>query len=113
MASDPGYTDALNQASTATLHGLSTQGNPAGSPNAWARSLSDLYQKTAYPALQQYRNQNASTGGFGAFNTAAPGASANATNAGAGVYNAVGSGISDIFNPQPSLADTLRQLRGG
>lgn len=110
MANDPGYTDALNAASKATLHGLSTQGNPAGSPNAWAQSLQDLYSKTAYPALQTFRNQNANTGGIGTLTAAAPGAATGAIASQGNVYNAIGAGINDVFNPRSSLTDLLRAL---
>ncbi len=111
MANDPGYTDALNQASKATLHGLSVQGNPAGSPNAWNQSMTDLYQKTAYPALQNYRNQNAATGGIASFSAAAPAAATGAIGAQGNVYNAIGGGLNDIFNPPKSLAQQLAELK--
>jgi hypothetical protein len=111
MANDPGYTDALNAASKATLHGLSVNGNPAGSPNAWSTSLQDLYAKTAYPALQTFRNQNAATGGIASFSAAAPAASTSAINAGSNVFNAIGAGVNDIFNPKPSLAETLADYK--
>lgn len=116
MSQDPGFTDALNQAGKASMHALSTFGNPAGSPNAWAQSQSDLYSKFAYPALQTYRNQNANAGGISALTTAAPQASTAAIGSQAGVYGAIGGGIADIFNPQPTLAQTMaqytRMLRG-
>ena len=111
MANDPGYMDALNQSAKATLHGLSVGGNPAGSPNAWAQSLSDLNAKSAYPALQNFRNQAAATGGYGAFNTAAPGAATGAINAQRGVYDALGAGAADIFNPPKSLAEQMAEYR--
>lgn len=111
MANDPGYTDALNQASKASMHALSVNGNPVGSPNAWGRSLQDLYEKTAYPALQTFRNQNASTGGIASFSAAAPGAATGAIGAQGNVFNAIGGGINDIFNPKPSLAQTLAEYK--
>ena len=82
MESDPGYMDALNQSSKATLHGLSVNGNPAGSPNAWQATLKDVYEKTAYPALKDYRATNAATGYSGPFATGAatvPGIGTNLT----------------------------------
>ncbi len=111
MENDPGYMDALNQASKATLHGLSVNGNPAGSPNAWAKSLSDNYAKTAYPALQNFRNTNANAGGIASLQTSAPGFDTGAVNAGKGVFDAVGGGINDIFNPKPSLAQTIAEYK--
>lgn len=111
MEKDPGYTDALNQSAKATLHGLSVTGNPADSPNAWNQSLTDLYQKTAYPALQTYRNQNAASGGMATLTQAAPGASSNAITAQGNVLNSVGAAANDIFNPPKSLAQILREIK--
>ena len=100
MENEPGYTDALNQAAKGTLHGLSAKfGNPADSPNAWKQSLTDLYQGTAYPALQNYRSLNANAGGLSRFAETAPGISTGAIGAQRGVYDAIGGGIADIFNP--------------
>lgn len=111
MENDPGYKDALDQSAKATLHGLSVTGNPAGSPNAWSSSLSDLYQKTAYPALKDYRTTNAGAGGMTTLTAAAPAAANSGINADANIYNAVGAGAADIFNPKPSLAEIFKQLR--
>ena len=134
MASDPGYTDALDQSAKATLHGLSTGGNPAGSPNAWAASLADLYGKTAYPALQQYRATNAATGGFGSFAGAGAGSPGQTNvssgsvgfgspNAGAdtsglasgadrSMFTTLASGLGTLTSPaQPTLADLLKQFK--
>ncbi len=111
MANDPGYMDSLDQSSKATLHGLSVQGNPAGSPNAWAQSLQDNYAKTAYPALQNFRNTNANAGGIASLQTAAPGAATGAINAQKGVYDAIGAGFNDVFNPKQTLAEQLAELR--
>jgi hypothetical protein len=107
MSSDPGYSDSLAQASKANLASLSTGGNPALSPNAQAANMLDLQQKTAYPALQNYRNTNSASGGMTSF------APASQTTANAGVSTqpnasqAVGTGIAavgDIFNPKLTAA---------
>lgn len=111
MANDPGYTDALDMASKANLHGLSTQGNPALSPNAQSQNMSDLYMKTAYPALQNYRATNSNAGGISTLTGAAPGAASGAITAQGNVFNAAGAGLNDIFNPTPSLAQTLAQYQ--
>lgn len=111
MMNDPGYKDALDQSSKATLHGLSVQGNPAGSPNAWAQSLNDLYAKTAYPALQNFRNTNANAGGIASLQTAAPAAATGAIGAQANIFNAIGGGLNDIFSPKQTLAEQLADLR--
>jgi hypothetical protein len=113
MSNDPGFNDALNQASKATLHALSTGGNPAGSPNAWAAALNDLYQKQAYNALQEYRRMNAGAGGMAALTTAAPSAANNAITARGNVFGALGGAASDIFNPPRSLKQLLDEIQKG
>ena len=112
MSNDPGYMDSLNQSAKATLHGLSVNGNPAGSPNAWTQTLQDLQQKTAYPALQNYRNQNAATSGIGAFSSAAPETSQAAIGAGSNVFGAIGKGIANITNPPQTLSDWINANKG-
>jgi hypothetical protein len=111
MENDPGYQDALKQAAKASLYGLSVNGNPAGSPNAWGQSLTDLYQKTAYQALQNYRNQNAAAGGMAALTQAAPGASNSAISAQGNVFNGLGAAANDIFNPPKTLTQLLREIQ--
>jgi hypothetical protein len=111
MEDDPGYKEALEQAAKATLHGLSVGGNPAGSPNAWAQSLTDLYKNQSYRALQDYRNQNASAGGMGALTAAAPSASGSAISAQGNVFNSIGAAANDIFNPPKTLTQILREIR--
>lgn len=111
MADDPGFLDAMNQAAKATLHGLSIHGNPAGSPNAWAKSLTDLFQQQAYRGLQDYRNMNAGAGGLAALTAAAPGAASNAIRSEGNVYSALGGAAADIFNPPKSLEQILKQMK--
>lgn len=111
MASDPGFTDALDQTTKATLHGLSVSGNPADSPNAWMQTLSDINSKFAFPALQEYRRLNAGTGGLASLTAAAPGAATAGVNAEGNVLNSLGGAAADIFNPPKSLADLLREAR--
>jgi hypothetical protein len=100
MANEPGYTDALDQTTKSTLHGMSAKfGNPADSPNAWTQTLKDVNASFAYPALMDYRKLNANAGGLSRFAEAAPGAASNAITAQKGVYDAIGAGAADIFNP--------------
>lgn len=120
MSDEPGYQDMLNQTSKGILHGLSVQGSPADSPNAWKASLNDLYQSTAYPALQEYRRGNANAGGLSRFAEAAPGAASNAINAQHNIFQALGYGVNktaDIFSPPKTedqvLADISRRFLAG
>jgi hypothetical protein len=111
MANDPGYQDALDASSKATLHSLSVNGNPAGSPNAWAASLADNNAKFAYPALQSYRTSALNASGIPNYNAAAPGLATGQLQSNANVYNGIGAAIGNVTNPQQSLADILKQYQ--
>ena len=120
MMNEPGYADALNSTSDALLRKLSaTSGNPYGSPGGLIEATKAVNASLALPALQNYRNQNAATGGYSAFNTAAPGVAGAAINSQGGALTNLAGGISDILNPRPqslTLADLLRlggNLSGG
>lgn len=111
MMSDPGYKGALDDTTKAFLHKASIAGNPADSPNAWQQTLSDVNAKFAYPALQDYRRTNLGAGGLAALTSAAPGLDTGAVNAQRGIYDAIGGGIADVFNPPRRLEDLLREMR--
>lgn len=110
MASDPGYTDALNQSAKASMHALSVNGNPGDSPNAWSQSLSDLYQKTAYPALQNYRLGNSAAGGLQNAAAAAPGLATSAIGQQGQVMSNLGGAFNDVTGNDNSLAGILKKL---
>lgn len=107
----PGLEGAMDTSYQALLRGLSTHGNPFGAPSGLADALKYVSGNVALPALQNYRNQLAATGGYGAFSTAAPGAATGAINAGGNVYADLGRGISTITNPPGTLEQALRSLR--
>ena len=113
MSSDPGYQDALDQATRAFTNrnsvGTGTGGVGTAGPNAWSQTLEDLNSKFAFPALQNYRTQNANTGGFSSFNTAAPGMDTGAIAQQGQVFSNIGGAVGDIFNPprKRTLADLL------
>ncbi|MBM3460750.1 MAG: hypothetical protein FJX76_01485 [Armatimonadetes bacterium] len=136
MGNEPGYRDALDQITQSMLRGLSVSGNPFDSPNAWEQTLTDVGVKFAFPALQGYRAQNAATGGYSSFGgagasvpgittllpvtasagsgvgtQAGAGAATGAIGADANLYNAIGSGISNVFNPPTSIADLVKLLK--
>jgi hypothetical protein len=77
----PGLKGAMDTSYQSLLMGLSTQGNPFGNPTGFTEAMKYVTGNVALPALQNYRNQNAASGGYGAFSTAAPGAAGNAINA--------------------------------
>jgi len=107
MANDPGFTDALNLTGKASAHAQSVTGNPTGSANAQTQINKDIFSQFAYPALQNYRSQNANAGGISSFNSAAPSAATSAVASQGNMYNALGAGINDIFNPKPTLAQSM------
>lgn len=111
MASDPGYSDALDQTTKAFLHKASIGGNPAGSPNAWEQTLKDVNSSFAFPALQAYRGLNANAGGIAGSSATSANFAGGAVNAGRGVYDALGAGAADIFNPKKSLADLMAEFK--
>jgi hypothetical protein len=115
MENDPGYTDALNASAKGTLHALSVTGNPAGSPNAWAASLKDNFDRTAYPALKDYRAINGNAGGISTFNAAAPGTDAAAVGANSNIFNSAGKTLANLTNPseQFSLAELMKKYQSG
>jgi hypothetical protein len=107
----PGYSGAVDTASKGILARLAaTGGNPWGNPGGLIEANKQIISGTALPAIQDYQRLNAGTGGYAGFNAAAPGAATAGIGAQGGVYNAVGSGLAGLLNPQPSLYDTLRGL---
>lgn len=136
MESDAGYMDALNQSAKATLHGLSVNGNPAGSPNAWAQSLRDNYEKTAYPALQNFRTMNSTAGGYGSYagagasvpgigsslpgstsigsttgSQAGSGSDASAIGSSGNIWNSLGAAAGNVFSPPKSTLEQLQEFK--
>ena len=111
MANEPGYKDALDQTTKSFLHKASIAGNPADSPNAWMQTLSDVNSQFAFPALNEYRRLNAGTGGLATLTAAAPGAATSAIGAEKGIYDSIGAGAADIFNPPKSLAELMREFK--
>jgi hypothetical protein len=107
----PGFQDALNTTTDTLLRRASTGGNPAGNPGVLAEINRYVAGNLALPTLEQYRNQNAATGGYGAFNSAAPSLGTASINAGAGSLNAAGYGINQLTNPMPTLDQLFRQAQ--
>lgn len=110
MMNDPGYKDALDSVGKESAAAMSMHGNPADSPNAWKQTQLDVYNKVAYPALQGYRQTNASAGGLASFASAVPAADTAATGAQQNIWNAGGSIASNLFSPpsqQTQLNDAM------
>lgn len=109
----PGFQGALDTSADTILRRMSTSGNPFGNPGGLTQAMDYLAGNLGLPAINQYRNQNAATGGFGAFSTAAPGAATGSIGATGDIYSDIGRGAGDILNPPTDLAKLLRQYGGG
>lgn len=112
-----GYDTALDTSTRSLANALSVQGNPYGNPTAQAEIHKNTVGNLVIPALQNYRTQNANTGGYSSFNTsAASGGDSTKLNlagvgADANVWNALGGAAADVFTPKRSLEDVLKGLR--
>jgi hypothetical protein len=109
----PGYQGAIDTSMQSLLRQISARdGNPWGSPGGTTEALKYVTGNVGLPAIQNYRNQLAATGGYNAFNTAAPGAAAGAVGAQGNTYNVLGAGIADLTQPRQrySLSDMYRSL---
>lgn len=107
----PEVTTSVDQGTKRLAAALSIHGNPAMSGNA-LHTLQNYATDSLYGQLGNEKNRLANFGGLSSFNSAAPGADINAVNSGANTYNAIGSGIADIFNPRQSLEDVLKMAKG-
>jgi hypothetical protein len=117
ISQDPALQGAMDTTTQTLLRQLSTQGNPYGNPSGLAEVNKYVLGNVALPYLQNYRNQNASTGGYGAFNTsAASGPNMNLAGAGvnadSNVWGGLGGAAADVFTPRTSLSDLLKGIKG-
>ena len=112
ISADPNafYTSpTATKATESVLQRLSaTHGNPAGSPFAQSLTIDALYDEYG-----KERDRLAGFGGLTAYNQAAPGASAAGIGAQGAVLGDIGFGLGNVLNPQPSLAQLLRQYGVG
>ena len=112
ITQDPALKSAMDTTSDTLLRRLSAgQGNPFGDPGGLIEANKSVMNSVALPYLQNYRNQNASTGGYGAFNSAAPQTQIAGIGADSNVWNSLGSSFSSAFSNQPTLANLLKQMK--
>lgn len=102
----PEVTTSVNQGTQALMRALSTQGNPFGSGNALQQGQSYATDQL-FGRLGQEKDRLAGYGGLTTYNAAAPQASTNAINSTSNMWNALGSGVSNIFNPPKTMAQTM------
>lgn len=109
----PGYSGALKTSMDQMMASLSAQGgNPFGNPSGLMEANKRIVAGTALPAINEYQRLNANTG-FGNSMNAALNLQTQGVGADANSLNALGYGINSLTNPQPSLAELLKQLQGG
>lgn len=107
----PGYSGAVDTASKSLLARLSaTGGNPYGNPGGLIDANKQIISGTALPAIQGYQNLNAGTG-FGSTLGASGQMAGQAIGSQGNMYNAIGAGLNDVFNPPQTLAEQLASLR--
>lgn len=107
----PGVQIPVQQAADIRARALSTKfGNPALSPNA-EQDLNNYTANSLYSRLGEEKDRLAGFGGLTFYNQAAPNAATNAINSQGNEFNALGAGASDIFNPQPTLAQSLYEFK--
>lgn len=109
--SSPEVQIPVQQGTDAAARALSVQGNPFGSPRAM-QEIQNYSANQLFGRLGQEKDRLAGFGGLTAYNQAAPGQAVGAALSRGGIYDALGSGVQDVFNPQPSLADMLKQIYG-
>ena len=135
ITADPALKSAMESQSDTLLRRLSAQsGNPFGDPGGLIEANKSVLSGVALPYLQNYRSQNAATGGYGSYAGAganptgtssglptgtslqAPGANTQldlaSLTSGANVWNALGSSASSVFNPPSSLEELLKKFKG-
>jgi hypothetical protein len=117
MSNEPGYSDALSQATNAFLRSASAgnapgvaSGNPISNPGAWAETMKYVTQNTALPALYNYRSGLLNASNMGIQPSVAPAMAG--VGAQGGMYDALGGGIASLFpsQNQQTQNDFIRAL---
>mgnify|MGYP001572191969 FL=1 len=100
----------VNQGTKSLAQALSVQGNPYGNPRAQFE-IENYAANQLFGRLGQEKDRLGGFGGLSSYNQAAPQLQSAAIGQGGNIYNALGYGLNQITNPQPTLADLLRVLR--
>jgi hypothetical protein len=99
----------IQQGTNILARSLSTKGNPTGSGNA-LQELQNYASKQLFDRLGQEKDRLAGFGGLSSYSAAAPSAANAQIGAQKGIYDAIGAGAADIFNPprRITLQDLMR-----
>lgn len=115
-ASISGYKGAVDTANESLLRRLSaTGGNPFGNPGGLIEAQKQVISGTALPAIQNYQNMNANTGGLSNLSGSFSNIGSAAANSAGGVANAAGGALGGLLgsDPQSQFLNFLRQYGGG
>lgn len=107
----PGLQGALETSWDVGLRGASRNGNPLENPGVLGELNKNITGQLTLPALSNYRGQLGQFGGLG-LNTSGAASMAGAGNEG-GMYDALGFGLGQLTNPQPTIDDLLKRIGGG
>lgn len=100
----------LQQAAGINARALSTGGNPIGSGNAM-QAMNDFTANKLFSRLGEEKDRLGGFGGLTQYNAAAPQMANNAIGSQANEYNAIGAGLSNVFNPPMTLAQQFAEFR--
>ena len=99
----------VNQGTKSLAQALSVQGNPYSNPRAQFE-IENYAANQLFGRLGQEKDRLGGFAGLTAYNQAAPQLSAQSIGQGGNIYNALGYGLNQITNPQPTLYDLMRIL---
>ena len=105
----PQVQTTLNKTLEGAARALSVEGNPALNPFA-QNTMRDAGLDKMWEMLTGEKQFLAGAGGLGSFNAAAPQMALAQINSGNNAWNAIGSGLSSVLNPQPTLEEVLAML---
>lgn len=113
--SSPEVKTSVDQGTNSLMRSLSMTGNPFGSGNALTQGQSYASDQL-FGKLGQEKDRLAGFGGLSSYNAAAPGVATNAIGSSSNTYNALGSGLGNIFNPPKTeaqtMADFMKAMKG-
>ena len=109
-ANSPQVQTTLNKTLEGAARTLSVEGNPALNPFA-QNTMRDEGLNKMWEMLTGEKQFLATAGGLGSFNAAAPQMALAQINSGNNAWNAIGSGLSSVLNPQPTLEDYFKMMQ--
>ena len=112
LANNPDIKAAVDQGTSALARALSVRGNPAQSGTA-LQEMQNYATQGLYGQLGNERQRLANFGGLTALTSAVPSLSAQAIGANSGLYNALGYGLQQVTNPQPTIDDLMKSINTG